>query len=306
MPKAIANGLEIEYEVSGPENGPAVLMIMGLAAQLTFWPPALIKKLNDAGLRTIVFDNRDIGKSEKLHTKRSPDPFFHILSARLRIRGMAPYSLEDMARDSVSLLDALGVDKAHVVGVSMGGMIAQVMAADYPERVKSLTAVMSSTNNPKLPRAKPEVAKVLLAPPKPAATPEEALERAMHVWSLIGTKDSGSSKDELKSRLSASYERSNYPSGMRRQLAAIIESGDLRERWTRKVTAPSLVIHGKDDPLSHYKGGVDIAENIEGAELLLVDGMAHDLPKKFLPRIAQKLIDHVDAVENGAAKTRAA
>ena len=306
MPSVIANGLQIEYEASGPENGPAVVMIMGLAAQLTFWPPALIQSLNEAGFRTIIFDNRDIGKSEKIHNKKAPSPFFQILGARMKVIGFAPYSLQDMAKDTKSLLDALGIPEAHIVGVSMGGMIGQVLAAMYPERIKSFTAVMSSTNNPKLPRAQKEVAKVLISPPKPSASPEEALDRSMRVWDLIGTKNSGSSREELRARLTAAYERSNYPSGVRRQLAAIIESGDLREQWTKNVTAPTLVIHGKDDPLAHYLGGVDISDNIEGSHLELIEGMAHDLPKKFLPRLTSILIDHLTTVEKEARKARAA
>ena len=174
------------------------------------------------------------------------------------------------------------------------------------DSVKSLTAVMSSTNNPALPRAKKEVAKVLMTPPKPSATAEEALDRSMHVWDLIGTKNSGSTREELRGRLASAYERSNYPSGVRRQLAAIIECGDLREKWTRRVSAPTLVIHGKDDPLAHYLGGVDIANNIKGARIELIEGMAHDLPKKFLGRLTTLLIDHLKSVEKADQKSRAA
>ena len=213
MPIIKANKIDIEYEESGPKKGPPVLMIMGLAGQLTFWPPAMIKGLNKAGFRTIRFDNRDIGKSHKFHKKSPPNPLVQLLTSRFGVRGLAPYSLIDMAKDTAGLLDTLEIPRAHVIGVSMGGMIGQVLSAKYPDRVASFTAIMSSTNNPKLPRATGDVAKALLSPPKPAATKEEALERSMYVWSLIGTKDSGSTDDELRARLAASYERSNYPAG---------------------------------------------------------------------------------------------
>ncbi len=284
-------GVEIDYEWDGPEDGPVALLIMGLAQQLIFWPDDFVSALNSAGFRTLRFDNRDIGKSHKFQGARAPNPLVQIMASLAGIKGLAPYSLEDMTDDAIGLLDALGVGKAHIVGVSMGGMIAQVLAAKNPERVSTLTIIMSSTNNPALPRARAEIAKALMAPPMKTATKEEALERAMYIWSMIGTKNSGASNDELRARLAAAYERGHYPAGPRRQLAAIIETGDLRARFTRKIKAPTLVIHGSDDPLAPPAGGVDVAKNIPGARLEIIEGMGHDIPKKFRGAIAAMIVE---------------
>ena len=293
MVSVIANGVDIECELDGPEDGPAVLMIMGLAQQLIFWPEDFYGALNAAGFRTIRFDNRDVGRSRKFHGRRAPNPMFQLPARLAGVRGLSPYSLEDMAKDAIGVLGALRVDKAHVVGVSMGGMIAQVLAAKRPERVRSLSVIMSSTNNPALPRARAEIARALLAPPMTTATREEALERALQLWSLIGTKNTGATNEELKARLAAAYDRSHYPQGARRQLAAIIETGDLRSRFTRKIKAPTLVIHGSEDPLAPPAGGVDIFRNIPDARLEIIEGMGHDIPKKFRPRIAGLIVEHL-------------
>jgi pimeloyl-ACP methyl ester carboxylesterase len=287
-----ASGVSLEYEWDGPESGPVALLIMGLAQQLVFWPDDFVAALNKAGYRTLRFDNRDIGHSQKFANVQAPNPLVQLAARLVGIRGLAPYSLEDMAQDTVGLLDALGVPKAHVVGVSMGGMIAQVMAARYSDRIDRLAVIMTSTNNPALPRAKGEIAKALMAPPANIRTREEALERAMYLWSLIGTKNSGASDEELRARLAAAYERSHYPAGPRRQLAAVIDTGDLRKNYTRKISAPTLVIHGSEDPLAPPAGGVDVFRNIKGADLEIIEGMGHDIPKKFRPRIAERIIGH--------------
>lgn len=294
MPTVNANNIKIEMEIEGPMDGPPILLIMGLAQQLIFWPPAFVAQLNDAGFRTIRFDNRDVGKSHRFDGLRAPNPLLHLPARIAGMKGLAPYSLEVMAQDSIGVLDALKIDKAHVVGVSMGGMIAQVAAAKHPSRVRSLTAIMSSTNNLSLPRAKPEVAKALLAPPKKGATKEDVLDRSVQFWRMIGTKNSGTIDAELRARIEAAYDRSHNPAGIRRQLAAIIESGDLR-RFTRKIGAPSLVIHGSADPLAPPAGGVDIAKNIKGARLEIMEGMGHDMPRAYLPKISDMIIGHLRA-----------
>ncbi len=288
-------GVDIAFEWDGPKDGAVALLIMGLAQQLVFWPEDFVEALNRAGYRTLRFDNRDIGKSHKFDGVRAPHPLLQIPARLAGLKGFAPYSLEDMAKDAVGLLDALKVSEAHVVGVSMGGMIAQVMAAKAPGRIKSLSIIMSSTNNPRLPRAKAEITRALLAPPMKTATKEAALERAMYLWGLIGTRNSGATTEELKARLAAAYDRSHYPAGPRRQLAAIIETGDLRQKFTRKIAAPTLVIHGADDPLAPPAGGVDVFRNIKGARLEIIEGMGHDIPKKFRPRIATMIVDHMSA-----------
>ena len=302
MASASANGVELDYRFDGPANGPVILLIMGLAQQLTFWPDDFLAALNAAGYRTLRFDNRDIGHSRKFEGKRAPNPMVQLAARLAGVRGLAPYSLEDMARDTIGLLDALEIENADIVGVSMGGMIAQVLAAKYPARVKRLAIIMSSTNTPRLPRARAEIARALMARPANIATKEQALERAMYLWNLIGTKNSGASEEELRARLAASYERSHYPAGARRQLAAIIETGDLRKDFTRKIAAPTLVIHGSEDPLAPPAGGIDIFKNIKGADLEIVEGMGHDIPKKFRARIAARIAGHFCA-EEGRAET---
>lgn len=290
-----ANGVDIDYRFDGPAGGPVILLIMGLAQQLIFWPDDFIAALNEAGYRTLRFDNRDIGHSQKFAGRRAPNPMVQLAARLAGIRGLAPYSLEDMAKDTVGLLDALAIEAADVIGVSMGGMIAQVLAAKHPRRVKRLAIIMSSTNNPKLPRARAEIAKALMAAPASVLTKEQALERAMYLWNLIGTKNSGASEEELRARLAAAYERSHYPAGARRQLAAIIETGDLRRQFTRKIATPTLVIHGSEDPLAPPAGGVDIYKNIKGADLEIIEGMGHDIPKKFRVRIAARIVGHFGA-----------
>ena len=292
MPTAYANGLDIEYELAGPDGGPVVLLIMGLAAQMTAWPDEFLAELHTAGFRTLRFDNRDIGKSQKIHNKRPPHIVRQMVRKRIGLRGGAPYRLEDMAKDAESLLNGLGIRSVHVVGVSMGGMIAQIFAAKYADRTLSFTGIMTTTNNRALPAASREIRGHLLKPAKMAATRNEAIERSMMMWGLIGTKDSGASDDELRVRIEAAYDRSNYPVGPRRQISAIGETGDLR-RYTRKITAPALVIHGDADPLVPKEGGMDIAKNITGSTLELIEGMGHDLPKKHLKRITGLLVSHM-------------
>lgn len=292
MTALTVRGVEIEYQFDGPASGPVAVLIMGLAQQLTFWPDDFVAALNDAGYRTLRFDNRDVGHSQKFAGGRAPNPMLQLAARLAGVRGLAPYSLEDMAGDAAGLLDALGIDKADIVGVSMGGMIAQVLAARHPARVRRLAIIMSSTNNPRLPRARPEIARALMAPPAKIVTREQALDRALSFWKLIGTKDPGAAEEELRARLAASYDRSHYPAGVRRQLAAIIDTGDLRKSFTRKITAPTLVIHGSEDPLAPPAGGIDIHRNIKGADLEIVEGMGHDIPKKYRARIAARIVGH--------------
>jgi len=296
MPTAYANGLDIEYELAGPDNGPVVLLIMGLAAQMTAWSDEFLTAFHTAGYRTLRFDNRDIGKSQKIHDKRPPNIIGQMFRKRIGVPGGAPYRLEDMAKDTESLMNALGIAKAHVVGVSMGGMIAQIFAGKYPARTLSFTGIMTTTNNRALPGASREIRGHLLKPIKAAATREEAIQRSMMMWDLIGTKDSGAADGELRAKIEAAYDRSNYPVGPRRQISAIGETGDLR-RYTRKIKAPALIIHGNADPLVTKEGGMDIAKNIPGSKLELIDGMGHDLPRKHVAHITTVMINHMQAAQ---------
>jgi pimeloyl-ACP methyl ester carboxylesterase len=302
MPQVKANNLTLEYEETGPKDGPVMLLVMGLAAQMTFWPDAMIKAFADAGFRVIRFDNRDIGLSAKLHGKRAPNPIVHAAARLVGFKGMAPYTLHDMVADTVGLMDALKIKRAHLVGVSMGGMIAQLMAATHPSRVASLTSIMSGTLNPRLPGASPRVTVPLFLSRPRGQSRDALIKRAVEMWSLIRTE--GDDHSELEAKIAKGFDRSYYPPGVRRQLAAIIATGDLRPH-IRKIAAPTLIVHGSKDPLAPLEGGKDSARNIPGAHLEIIDGMAHDLPKKFLPRIEALIVDHAKTAEKTAAKLAA-
>lgn len=306
MPLVKANGIDIEVEEFGRTSDPAVLLIMGLAAQLTHWPMAFIDALVAAGYRVVRFDNRDIGLSEKLHAKRALKPATYMVAARLfGIRSLAPYTLHDMAADAAGVLDALEIDSAHVVGASMGGMIGQLLAANHPDRVKSFTAIMSSTNNPKLRGADPALLREIFSARTRPHTRDEVIDRTVHLWGLIGTPDGGNNPAEFRERIAAAVDRCTYPAGVRRQIAAIISTGDLR-RWTKAIAAPSLVIHGTADPLAPMQGGLDIAATIGHAKMELIDGMGHDLPPKFLHRITELVVGQLRSAEESARGERAA
>jgi pimeloyl-ACP methyl ester carboxylesterase len=304
MPQAKANNIVIEYEDMGPKDGPVLLLVMGLAAQMTFWPDAMLKSFTDAGFRVIRFDNRDIGLTSKLQGKRAPHPILQTAARVVGIRGLAPapYSLHDMVNDTVGLMGALKIKKAHLVGVSMGGMISQLLAGTHPDRVASLTTIMSGTLNPRLPGPSTKITSALFLNRSNPTTREAQIKRAVDMWSLIKTE--GDDTSEIEAKLAHAFDRSHYPVGVRRQLAAIIATGDLRPHL-RKITAPALVIHGSKDPLAPLEGGKDSARNIKGARLEIIEGMAHDLPKKFLPRITSLIVDHVKSAEKGAAKKAA-
>lgn len=296
MPTAYANGIEIEYELAGPENGPVVLLIMGLAGQMTAWPDLFLESLHKAGYQTLCYDNRDIGKSGKIHHKRPPRIISQMIRRRAGLPGGAPYRLEDMAKDALSLLNAKGIQRAHIVGISMGGMISQIFAAKYPERTLSFTGIMTTTSNRSLPGPSRQIMKLLMKTPKLPYTRDEAIQSSMETWALIGTEESGWSEGHLRTKVENAYDRSYYPVGPRRQIAAIAETGDLR-RYTRKIKAPALVIHGTTDPLVPVQGGMDIAKNIPHATLELIEDMGHDLPKKHLAHMTKLMTAHFKHAE---------
>lgn len=293
MQQIRANNLTFEVEDRGPKTAPPVVLIMGLAAQMTFWPEALIQSLLDDGLRVIRFDNRDVGLSHKFHDRRAPHPLLQIAAQRFGFSGRAPYTLHDMVDDTVGILDALQIEKAHLVGVSMGGMIAQLMSGTEPDRVASLTSIMSGTLNPKLPRPSPKLARALFLNQPRDKSREALIERSIKMYSLIRSPgDEG--MDDLRAKMSEAFDRSHYPQGVRRQLAAIIATGDLRP-FLRQIEAPALIIHGAQDPLVPVEAGRDSARTIRNAKLEILQGMAHDLPKKHVPHIAQLIAAHVKA-----------
>ncbi|CDO09668.1 alpha/beta hydrolase [Mycolicibacterium cosmeticum] len=280
--------IEIVYEDFGNPDDPAVLLVMGLGAQLLLWRKGFVEKLVDQGLRVIRFDNRDIGLSTKLPHARSGAPLpTRMARSFLGLRSPAGYTLEDMADDAAALLDHLSIDRAHIVGASMGGMIAQVFAARHAHRTRSLGVIFSSNNQALLPPPGPKQLLAILQKPK-EATREAIVENSVRVLSIIGSPGFPTPPERARADAIESYERSYYPAGVGRQFAAIMGSGSLR-RYNRQITAPTVVIHGKADKLMRPSGGRAIARAIPGARLVLFDGMAHDLPEALWDDIVGEL-----------------
>jgi len=286
MPIARTDGIEIAYETFGPPDGRPLLLIMGLAAQMILWDDEFCAALGARGHRVIRFDNRDAGLSTKLDAAGMPDAAAAMQAVLLGERIAAPYLLRDLAADGAGLLDALGIPAAHVVGASMGGMIAQTMAITYPARVLSLTSIMSTTGERSLPPARPEAAAVLLLP----APADRAgnVERAVHIFRTIGSPGFPFDEARVRDLAGRSYDRCFSPAGAARQLVAILASGSRREALAA-VTIPTLVIHGRDDPLIPLEAGLDTARAVAGAELLVIDGMGHDLPRAAWPEIVERI-----------------
>jgi pimeloyl-ACP methyl ester carboxylesterase len=296
MPQVKANGIDIEYESFGPADRETVLLIMGLSGQLTMWPVDLCNELVARGYRAIRFDNRDVGLSTKFDAAGMPDMAAIFGAVMAGKTAPAPYSLDDMAKDAVGLLDALGIKRAHIAGASMGGMIAQLVAANHPERVLSLTSIMSTTGNPALPQAKPEIMGLLMTP-APEGDMEAAIQRGIKVFQTIGSPGFPTDEKILREWITRDVKRSNYPVGVARQMAAIVSNGDRREKL-KKVKAPTVVLHGADDPLVPVEGGKDTAASIAGAELRIVPGMGHDFPIALVKTFA-------DAITAAAARAGA-
>ena len=288
-----ANGIRLAYDEFGDLSDPVILLIMGLGTQMIAWPEDFCQGLATRGYRVIRFDNRDIGLSQKMDGARVPGMLKLALYSRLNLPLKVPYTLHDMARDAIGLLDALEIDSAHLVGASLGGMIAQLMAGNFPFRVLSLTSIMSTSGCSSLPPADRKV--MLHMARRPAKGDVEALQQyAMRTMRLIGSPGFQPSDQELREKLSASYQRSTYPIGYVRHMAAIMASGD-RVAVLKKITAPTLVIHGEADPLVPVSGGIDTARHVRGAKLELIAGMGHDLPKPLLPHFVELITTHADA-----------
>ncbi|MCA0978643.1 alpha/beta fold hydrolase [Qipengyuania flava] len=290
MPKATANGIEIHYEEQGDPSAPAMLLIMGFGAQLTLWPDELVDELAGKGFRVIRYDNRDIGLSHKFDGVKAPGLVKMTVMGKLGLMPKVPYTLADMAADAVGLLDALGIAKAHIVGASMGGMIAQHVAAKYPDRCLSFTQVFSTTGNPRLPAAKKEALQALVTRPK--SDEEEALvEHGIMLARTIGSPGYPSAEERLRDRTLTSVRRNYYPEGPTRHLSAIVADGD-RSAMLREITVPTLVLHGEDDPLVPCEGGRDTAACIPGARLKTIPGWGHDLPLDLVDELAGEIAAH--------------
>lgn len=282
--------VELVYERFGNEQDPTIVLIMGLGMQMISWPDDFCRMLSERGFQVIRFDNRDTGKSTKFHDQTPPGPVTMMLKSRLGWSLKVPYQLSDMAEDTVGLMSALGIEQAHIVGASMGGMIAQLVAAEHPNRVLSLTSIMSTSGNPRLPQPRTKVLMQLAR--KPAKDEESYLEGALKTWYTICSPDFKPDESELKQRLLRSYRRSYYPQGTRRHMAAVAACGS-RVKQLKRIKTPTLVIHGKADPLVPVTGGIDTAKHIPGARLELIEGMGHDLPAPLWPRFVELITDHI-------------
>ena len=293
-----SNGITLEYQEFGPADAPPILLIMGLGMQLVAWPDSLCEGLARRGFRVIRYDNRDVGLSSRMPASGRLKTGSMLARAVLRLPVRPPYTLNDMARDAVGLMDALGIGAAHVVGASMGGMIAQLVAAEHPDRVRSLTSIMSSPA-PIMPR--PKVLRALLRPmPRDR---DQAIRRMHAFFRMVGGSGYPLTEAELKVKVDRSVRRSFRPDGFARQLIAI-QSGPSRVALLRHVRAPALVIHGSDDPLVPLIGGTMTAAAIPNARLRVVPGMGHFLPEALVPLLIEEIAGHCQKAD-GAAETRA-
>jgi len=287
MPNARANGITIEYDEFGRQDSTPLLLIMGLGGQMVMWHEGLCNQLAGRGFRVIRYDNRDVGLSAKFH-EECPNPARLVIDAFQGKAVSPPYTLDDMAGDAAALLQALGIPKAHVVGASMGGMIAQLLAIQHPEHVLTLTSIMSTTGNPSLPQPESK-AMVVLMQPRPTAR-EAAIEHGMSVWRVL--HGPGFEFDEVRIRelVEVSYDRDPDPDGTARQLLAIMTAPSRKEALGA-VRMPALVIHGDADPLAPIAGGYDTAEAIPGAKMLVIEGMGHEMPEGAWPRLIDAIVE---------------
>lgn len=293
MAKISANGIELEYEEAGRRGDPTVLLVHGLGAQLTLWPDALVEGLAQRGFHVVRYDNRDIGLSQKFESYGVPDLPALVGRVMAGERIETPYLLSDMASDGMALIESLGIARAHVVGVSMGGMIVQQMAGDHPGKVASMTSIMSSSGRRGLPPGKPEAMKALLTPPADE-TRATVVAHGIALRRVIGSPAYPTPDEELRRLVERNVDRSFYPQGAARQYNAILASGN-RVRLLATVTAPTLVIHGSDDPVVPIEAGRDTAALVPGARLEEIPGMGHDLPPALLPRLVDLIAAHAGA-----------
>jgi pimeloyl-ACP methyl ester carboxylesterase len=285
--KVKANGIEIEYETAGNKSDPALLLVMGLGAQLTIWPESLVQGLAQKGFYVIRFDNRDTGLSTDFG-KWGPANIPAALQAVMKGEKVnAPYLLDDMAADAVGLLDALGIDKAHMVGASMGGMIVQIVAAKYPQRTRSMVSIYSTSGRRGLPQGKPEALAMLGSVPE-NDTREARVRHGMKLRQTIGSPGFPTPEPVMRAFVEKNVDRRYYPEGVGRQYVSVIASGD-RVELLKTIKVPTLVMHGEDDPLLPVDGGRDVAKLVPGAEIETIAGWGHDFPPQLVPRLVERV-----------------
>jgi pimeloyl-ACP methyl ester carboxylesterase len=284
--RASVGDVELAYETIGDPADPALLLVMGLGMQLIHWDLEFCEGLAERGFHVIRFDNRDAGRSTKIDA-----PVPNVMRAMAGFPIRAPYLLEDMASDSFGLLDHLGIERAHVTGVSMGGMIAQTMAMRRPERVLSLGSMLSTTGDRRVGTPKLRVWSVLM---RRAPDDRDAyIEYFVRVFRMIGSPRYPVDEERMRERAAATYDRCHYPAGTARQLGAILASGS-RTAGLRQLELPAVVVHGRDDPLVPFRAGAATARAVPGAELVELPGMGHDLPRELWPRITDALVANAE------------
>jgi len=288
--RARVGAIEIAYETFGAPDDPPMLLIMGLGTQMLGWPDEFCQLLAARGLYVIRFDNRDIGLSTHLHDAPAPD----VMAAVAGDARSASYTLTDMAADAAGLMDALALTSAHVVGASLGGMVAQTLAIEHPRRVRSLTSIMSTTGDRRVGAPTEAGAAALMAPP--ARDRDGAIERALNSARTIGSPGFPLDEQAVRDRASRSFDRAFDPPGVARQLVAVLASPD-RTPQLRELAVPTLVIHGADDALIGVSGGRATAAAIPDAELVIIEGMGHDLPRAVWPELAGHIGDLIGRVE---------
>lgn len=298
MPQVAANGITIECESFGSSSDPTLLLIMGLGMQLVAWPEPFCRELASQGFRVVRYDNRDTGLSTKFDGASSPSVPALLVRSLLRLPIRVPYTLRDMADDAVGLLDALDVDAAHIVGASMGGMIAQNIAAESPQRVRSLTSIMSTSGHRSLPGADPLVSRHIFRSRPSSGDREAVIAHNMRTLELIGSPDYPVDEETRREMTSMSFDRCYYPAGFIRHVGAIVQDGDRRRRLAA-ISAPTLVVHGREDPLVPLAGGIDTAEYIRDAQLEIIEGMGHNLPPGLWPRLIELIAGHARKADGG-------
>lgn len=299
----IKSGITISYQDKGKKSAPVIIMIMGLGAQLTVWPDELYFGLVAKGFRVIRFDNRDTGLSSQLEQFGSPNLFKIWLNKRLPIKSRIPYTLDDMANDVLELMAELKIKKAHLVGASMGGMIAQIIAAKHKKKVLSLTSIMSSSSKPKLSASNLKLFLQLAKHRRAQASRDGAIHYNIRLNQLIGSPAYPQDELALRKQATLGVDRAHNPQGFNRQLAAITAS-DCRQHLMPKIKAPTLVIHGSLDPVMPVAAGKQTAALIRKAKLKIVNGMGHDFPPALMVKMTKWISKHVKKAEQKRAQKK--
>jgi pimeloyl-ACP methyl ester carboxylesterase len=291
LPTITANTIQLYYEDTGPADAPVILLVMGLGTQMIAWPDEMIQGLVARGFRVIHYDNRDVGMSQRMEGAPAGNLMWAFLANTVGLPVRSAYSVADMARDGIGLLDALGIDKAHVVGASMGGMIVQHMAATHPHNVASLTSIMSTSGRRGLPGPRSDIRKGMMRPRATNPTREEAVVAGAELVKSFSYPDPARAENAYEELVGRAFDRGYYPVGTVRQLLAIVADGS-RVDMLKTIKVPTLVIHGGADPLVPKEGGIDTARHIPGARLEIIEAMAHDLPPSQIGRMVELISDH--------------